>query len=301
MATHDVSAIVKLRRQWPLSDPRSRARNGLSLLTAIASFQGGGLDDSEYISTRHHHQFTCGAGHRFSSPAQRVLDGHWCPECAHDERRRGIYDAQAFAHEHGGSCLSISYRRITDLMRWRCALGHRWKATYRQVLDNQQWCPICRTKDHAAATRRTLEQLNEIARGHGGRVLSRAYLSSRVKLPFQCAKGHKWEALPDNVLRKGHWCRHCNSNWRSPEEHLKALRLLVRAQGGRLLSTAYVNRITKVDVQCAKGHVWSVQPAKLQLGRWCPTCHYDRLRTYRDEKLRLAAKARSKGIALIVR
>ena len=126
-------------------------------------------------------------------------------------------------------------------------------------------------------------------------MLSPSYVGTRTKLRFRCVKGHEWDALPDNVLKKGAWCRHCSSNWRAPAEHYEELRRVVAQQGGELLSTGYVNRRMKVQVKCDKGHVWHAQPAKLHQGRWCPTCHYDRLRTYTTRKRQDSKARRSKA------
>jgi hypothetical protein len=140
-----------------------------------------------------------------------------------------------------------------------------------------------------------LNELKALAAERGGRVLSKSYLGTRIKLKFRCASGHEWEALPDTLLKKRNWCRACSMNWLPRSEQLEALKAIARSQGGEVLSHEYVSCRTKVQVSCAKGHAWSASPSKLKQGRWCPVCHYDRLRTYRDRK-RLDIKAgRSKA------
>ena len=53
----------------------------------------------------------------------------------------------------------------------------------------------------------------------------------------------EWEAMPDNLLKKGSWCRQSSSSkWRGPAEHYEDLRRVVVDQGGELLSPTYVSR-----------------------------------------------------------
>jgi hypothetical protein len=89
--------------------------------------------------------------------------------------------------------------------------------------------------------------------------------------------------------------------WLPPHEQLAALRQLVRVRGGELLSKAYVNGRTKVEVQCLHGHAWLVTPVKLRQGRWCPVCHYDRLRMYATQrrKDRKAGRSKASGPMLV--
>jgi hypothetical protein len=84
-------------------------------------------------------------------------------------------------------------------------------------------------------------------------------------------------------------------NWLPRSEQLEALKAIARSQGGEVLSDEYVSCRTKVQVTCAQGHAWSASPSKLKQGRWCPVCHYDRLRTYRDRKRRDIKAGRSKA------
>jgi hypothetical protein len=50
-----------------------------------------------------------------------------------------------------------------------------------------------------------LEVLRHIAANQGGECLASQYTDSRTKLPWRCAVGHEWNAIPLNVAR-GHWC-----------------------------------------------------------------------------------------------
>jgi hypothetical protein len=282
--------VARLRKRWPLTNPQTRRGNGLKLLQAVAALYQGQFNGSSYQGSEKSHSFTCRVGHQFTMAARHVLGGSWCPDCGVEDRRTGIDAVREFAQKRGGQCVSAIHKSVRSRLRWRCAHGHVWGAALKTVRDNNEWCPTCRAQERNAFGVRVFARLAEIARDRGGEVISPEYVDTRTKLRFRCAAGHEWDALPDSVLKKGTWCRQCTMNWLSPREQLAALRLVVRRQGGTLLSRVYVNRTTKVAVRCEAGHVWDVQPAKLHQGRWCPTCHYDRLRTYTTQGQKRGAK-----------
>ena len=45
-----------------------------------------------------------------------------------------------------------------------------------------------------------------------------------------------------------------------------------RDRGGRWLSKEYINNITKLKWECAKGHRWWTTPMNIWKGAWCPEC-----------------------------
>jgi hypothetical protein len=54
----------------------------------------------------------------------------------------------------------------------------------------------------------TIEEMRSIAEERGGKCLSDVYVSANKKLLWECAEGHKWEAVP-NSIKIGTWCPHC--------------------------------------------------------------------------------------------
>lgn len=57
------------------------------------------------------------------------------------------------------------------------------------------------------------------------------------------------------------------------ENPLDELRAAAKMKGGILLSTAYINRATKLRWRCAEGHEWEAPSSSIKTaGRWCPLC-----------------------------
>ena len=122
--------------------------------------------------------------------------------------------------------------------------------------------------DHVLPER--LRELQALAESRGGRCLATRYIHSMMKVRWQCAKGHEWEASPSNVKNAGQWCPACAGKKRHTIEEMQ---VLAESRGGKCLSTSYVNVKTKLRWQCALGHEWKA-PAEnvLHSKSWCPTC-----------------------------
>jgi hypothetical protein len=57
------------------------------------------------------------------------------------------------------------------------------------------------------------------------------------------------------------------------ENHdMEILQSIAKQKGGRCLSANYVNANTKLQWECAKGHIWWAAPHGIKRGTWCPEC-----------------------------
>ncbi|AEG71869.1 conserved hypothethical protein (plasmid) [Ralstonia solanacearum Po82] len=43
-------------------------------------------------------------------------------------------------------------------------------------------------------------------------------------------------------------------------------------RGGRCLSDTYVNVLTTLEWECARGHRWHSTPRNIRAGHWCAQC-----------------------------
>lgn len=115
--------------------------------------------------------------------------------------------------------------------------------------------------------------MRSIADKRGGKCLSETYINGRVKLLWQCAKGHRWEA-EGNSVKHGAWCRKCAAEKRADAYRLtlEEMRKLAAARGGKCLSDKYINAHSKLLWECAQGHRWEAEPCSIQAGKWCRHC-----------------------------
>ena len=127
-----------------------------------------------------------------------------------------------------------------------------------------------------------LDDMRTIAARHGGKCLSDAYLGGKTKLLWQCAEGHQWEAIPNNV-KTGYWCPHCAGNARGQIHEMAAI---ARKRGGECLSDTYINSHTPLFWRCADEHQWQASPNNIKSGKWCPYCRHAQGDDRRDARHR---------------
>mmetsp|Transcript_31520 Transcript_31520/g.41667 ORF Transcript_31520/g.41667 Transcript_31520/m.41667 type:complete len:369 (-) Transcript_31520:186-1292(-) len=168
---------------------------------------------------------------------------------------------------------------------FRCAQGHVWQAL--EGTPACDFCPECNSpsqRSHRTSATRdykrwTLQDVQEIARERGGKVLSPLYEGTRVPMTFECSQGHVWEARLENVAHKGTWCPHCA---KKEKRRLSIHDMHETAEffDGKLLSTEYISVNNKLQWQCQRGHVFYQTPNNLRRPRsggrrpaWCKECY----------------------------
>lgn len=100
--------------------------------------------------------------------------------------------------------------------------------------------------------RKTIEDCVLAAEKHGGRCLSKKYINCKSKLEWECSKGHRWFAIPLNVLFENSWCPFCSQNAKYSIELAKSL---AEERGGKCLSNKYKNVDTHMKWECEEGHM----------------------------------------------
>ena len=173
----------------------------LQWLQELAAGRGGLCLSTEYRGTNSKYLWECGKRHQWEATANDIQGGHWCPRCAGNTCKTFRW-LQELAVEMGGKCLSTEYKNNATKYFWECSKGHRWEAKANDI-QRGSWCPHC-----AGNTRKNLQWLQELTAERGGKCLSTEYKNSQTKYPWECSKGHRWEASANSVQR-GHWCPRC--------------------------------------------------------------------------------------------
>jgi hypothetical protein len=205
------------------------------------------------------------AGYRYpwtAENAEVVLRDAYSPS----SRQR--FDALRHVVEaRGGRCLSSAWLGAVGHLRFRCAKAHEWEAIPYSILKGH-WCPRCSAAERGLSRRLTIELLQEIAMRKGGKCLARRYDNANAPVLWECAKGHRWQAIPNSVKR-GSWCLQCAGKARKT---ISEMHQLAAEHGGRCLSSVYLNCNTKLRWRCGNGHTWEATPRDVGSGRWCPHC-----------------------------
>ena len=110
---------------------------------------GAELVSVEYTNVRTPLSWKCGCGNTFTAPITVLrYKTIKCPECRGFGIGRGQYRLNRFAaavsmaESHGGLCLSSEYISSYGKMKWCCANGHEWEASF-NTIKGGHWCRKC--------------------------------------------------------------------------------------------------------------------------------------------------------------
>lgn len=156
---------------------------------------GGRCQSKNYPGAGQPILWECQNNHLWKARFRDILQGHWCPKCAHNRKRKTIEDCQNLATQNDGLCLSTVYKIASAQYRWKCSKGHIWKARYDDVKKGH-WCPRCRHHESTseAEVRTIIERLTgwkfpnvwpEFLRGINGRKLQLDGYSEEHKIAFE--------------------------------------------------------------------------------------------------------------------
>lgn len=116
----------------------------------------------------------------------------------------------------------------------------------------------------------TIQEMQNIAKQRGGCCISYKYHNLKIKLLWQCEKGHQFYSTPGSVRNLGTWCPVCANNLPLTIEQMH---LLAAVKGGKCLSKKYTNSKIKLLWQCEKEHKWKAMPFSIKnRNSWCPVC-----------------------------
>jgi hypothetical protein len=232
----------------------------------IAAKNGGKCLSDKYINAHTKLLWECSKGHRWEATPNKIQQGRWCPTCGIKKRAKAlklsIDEMHILARKRGGKCLSSVYFNSRSKLLWECEEGHRWEATPNNI-QRGKWCPCC-----GGSMKLTIEEMRQIAKTRGGKCLSKKYINNQTKLLWECAEGHRWEALPYSI-KSGSWCRKCAGLEKLTIEDMQKV---AEKRGGKCFSKKYPNARTKLLWECSEKHQWKATWDKIGQGRWCPEC-----------------------------
>jgi hypothetical protein len=130
--------------------------------------------------------------------------------------------------------------------------------------------------------RKHLEKFREVCNshinpitGHNGELLSAdLWVGNTYNYNIRCEFNHLFKGNYNHIVDSNRWCPICARNQPVGIERCRQHAL---KNGGKCLSTEYINSKTKLHWQCEKGHEWHVAWDSIEQGHWCPICTADRL------------------------
>lgn len=193
------------------------------------------------------------------------------------EHRSRISSIKKKAISKGGSCLSTKYAGHQTKLKFKCNIGHIWFATYNDIMHGSKgkgtWCPNC-----GGTKKQDIQQIKKRAKEIGIKCLSNRYpkgkRGKRIKLLWECRKGHIWRSTMNDVLNGRYGCPDCGG---TKKLNISIMRNIAKENGGKCLSRNYVNARTKLKWICSKKHIWyAVGDSVKNFKTWCPKCRRTR-------------------------
>lgn len=114
-----------------------------------------------------------------------------------------IEEMRQLAKSKGGICWSKEYVNSKTKLWWECSKGHRWESSPLSVKNRNSWCPVCANNLPLG-----MKEMHRLAKEKKGKCLSKEYMNVKIKLLWECNKGHQFQSTPDNV-KQGKWCLKC--------------------------------------------------------------------------------------------
>ena len=249
-------------------------KNGIENLKAAAESRGGECLSSTYIKASSKYKFRCEKGHEWEASYGHIVGrGSWCIICAGkkvnpDDR---LIEAKEVALSKGGFCQSEKYIGGHKNLKWQCAKGHQWEATFTSVVGNNAWCGLC--AGVKVNPEEMIQKAREAAIKNGGECLSDTYINANTSLKWICGNGHEWYAKYASVIRNGSWCGICVGQHVDPVNRIKIARETAIIRGGKCLSETYIDKKKMLRWRCSEGHEWDANYQNVVTGKtWCGFC-----------------------------
>jgi hypothetical protein len=111
-----------------------------------------------------------------------------------------------FAEERGGKLLEKSYLGFKKKHKWRCSVGHEWRA----IPSKKSWCPDC------AGRNKSISDIKKIVRARRGKLITEQFLGVTGKYQVTCSRGHSF-SISFSKMSQGQWCSICSKGSKSEE------------------------------------------------------------------------------------
>jgi hypothetical protein len=109
--------------------------------------------------------------------------------------------------------LSTKWIGVNDSYEFRCEVcGHEWSAKGNHFFNRRRvgGCQKCSIKKVAGSNRLDLKEMQDFANKYGGKCLSTEYGKIKQKYKFQCAEGHIFEDIYNNMKFRNTFCPDCD-------------------------------------------------------------------------------------------
>ena len=209
--------------------------------------------------------------------ANRSLNNSGCPFCSSNSVLAGFNDLATTYPKIAAQADGWDPKTVAPFSgrreKWRCGVGHSYKAAISMRTSRDSGCPFCSHK-------KVLKGFNDLATTHPqvaaqaeGWDPSKIIAGSNKKLNWKCEEGHLYSSTP-HMRSSDRSCPFCSGNkvlvgfndlaTTHPELALQAV--------GWDPSKITGGNNKKVKWKCEEGHTWLTAAHTRTSGRGCPSC-----------------------------
>ena len=230
----------------------------------IIESEGYRLISNEYLSNGKKIDLLCPQGHSWSTTLNNFKDQRSrCPSCSD----KAIYDMENVREvfiKNGYTLVSKAYSRAAEKMESVCPNGHTWWVSAFTFIKIKGRCPLCK-----GVRRYTTEEISEILKKEGYRLVSENYRNAQQRLEVICPEGHETKITMNGFLSSGVRCLHCAPN---RPHTLYSIKEFVESHGYKLISSTYIPQ-GKIDLLCPNNHLYRTSFYNFKgHNRRCPKC-----------------------------
>jgi len=186
----------------------------LQRLRDHAKSKEGYLLSNSYIGIAKQYEWKCSKRHEWMASGDSVVNSDtWCIICEGLKLEHPLEDLKELVKQKGGKCLSTEYVNSRTKMLFQCNdKSHGpWWATANHI-KNDHWCYKC-SRNYIA---NPIQELKEVSRKKGWKLVSRDYVNAHTKLLFVCRKKkHQILCAPTSMKSHPLKCPACEGRPRS--------------------------------------------------------------------------------------
>jgi very-short-patch-repair endonuclease len=173
------------------------------------------------------------------------------------------------------------------LADWKCSKGHVFQCKPNDISQGCS-CPYCNSNGiKYVLLRNNCKTVDEY--GHklalenpNGIKYVGGYINNKTKAEWECGKGHKWKATPNNIKYHGRGCPYCNGIndikyvlFRNNCETLDEYGHKIASESSNNIKYigGFVGTFIKAEWGCNRSnHRWKAKPNDIKNGNGCPKC-----------------------------
>lgn len=220
------------------------------------------LFSTEYVDSKTKLEYECPKGHKHSITYGNWRAGYRCPYCA-GQGKPTIDEIEKNFEKESYTLISKEYKNNNTKLRYICPEGHKHSISWSEWKNLGNRCPYC-----SGNAKLSVYDVKASFDNEGYTLLADEHINSQTKLKYMCNNGHTHAITWSNWLF-GKRCPSCSGNLKHSYEFVKRK---VEDDGYKLLSKAYKNANTKLEVICGKGHTFRPTWHSWHEGKRCPIC-----------------------------